>query len=86
MSKENTIVLKLSNKEIAKLITLLYRGCAYDGCFLSKVAGENSWKFISDFQQKFVDGSSKYKDKNIKIRVFNGTLINELTGELLFRD
>ena len=86
MIKENTVVLKLSNKEIQKLVALLYKGCAYDGCFLSKVVGKNDWELVSSFQQKLVDGSNKYKDKNIKVRAFNGALTNELTGELLFKD
>ena len=84
MTKENTITLKLTNREVRRLVELLYKGNSYNGCFCSDTMGKKDWEFTSKIQQMLVDGSDKYKDKNIKVHVFNGRLSNEATGKPLF--
>lgn len=72
--KKNKILIELSNAEINRLTNILFKGSAYDECYYDKRTCTLDENFIRNFYQMLVDGSDKYKDKNIKVTSFNGIL------------
>ncbi len=72
--KKNKITIELSNAEINRLTNLLFKGTAYDETYYDRRTCTLDEKFRETFCQMLVDGSEKYKDKNIKVTTFNGIL------------
>ena len=72
--KKNKITIELSNAEINRLTKLLFKGTAYDETYYDRRTCTLDEKLKDKFYQMLVDGSDKYKDKNIKVYSYNGVL------------
>lgn len=72
--KKNKIILELSNAEVNRLTKLIFKGTAYNACYYDRRTRTLDEKFKDMIYQMIVDGSEKYKNRNIKVYSFNGEL------------
>lgn len=72
--RKNKITIELSNAEINRLTKLLFKGTAYDETYYDRRTCTLDENFREKFCQMLVDGTDKYKDKNIKVKTYNGIL------------
>lgn len=84
MRKKNKITLELSNAEVNRLTKLIFKGTAYNSCYYDRRTCTLDEKFKDMIYQMIVDGSEKYKDKNINAGSFNGELREYEKGYILF--
>ena len=82
--KKNKITLELTNAEVNRLTRLIFKGTEYIECYYDRRTCTLDEKFKDMIYQMIVDGSEKYKDKNLKVGSFNGELREYENGYKLF--
>lgn len=82
--KKNKITLELSNSEINRLTSIMFKGLSYDDAYYDRRTCNMDEKFVSKFNQILVDGSEKYSGKEIQVGSFNGKLIDSKNRNHLF--
>lgn len=82
--KKHKIILELTNNEINRLTSIMFKGTCYNETYYDKRTCNMDEKFVQMFNQMLVDGSEKYSGKGIYVDTFNGRLINYKSGNYLF--